>query len=181
MMKRENLVLDTMCFRIFILKLRKWKLQSGIGDRPVFERELPLVSLAEAPSRFENLRQILLATEVEVEDLQAKFNNNMAPVGLQETFFTEAGLLDISDLYGCDSPEETLIGMIDPQLVPVDRLDQVVRKYQIRKVFSHCGFSTVFPNPSGWYETTKGVEYFTDAKLPEHERFIPAGFAIVGH
>lgn len=181
MMKRENLVLDTMCFRIFVLKLRKWRVQGSVGPRPMFERELPLISLAEAPTRFENLRTVLQALEVEVEDVQSKFNNNMVPVGAEDTFFSEADLLEIADVYGYDSPLETLVNMDCPQLVPIDKLDQVVRRFKFTKVFTACPFETVFPNSSGWHCTVKGVEYFTDTHLPEDERFIPTGFAIIGH
>lgn len=181
MMKRENLVLDTMCFRIFILKLRKWLVQGSVGPRPVFERELPLITLAEAPTRFENLRAVLQALEVEVEDVQSKFNNNMVPVGAEDTFFSEAVSMEITDVYGFDSPLDTLVNLDAPHLVPVDKLDQVVRLFKFTKVFSTVQFETVFPNSSGWFCTVKGVEHFTDSHLPEDERFIPTGFAIIGN
>lgn len=180
-MKRENLVLDTLCFRLFILDLRKWTLTGSVGPRPVFERDLPLVSLMEAPTKLENLRMRLNSAEVEVENLQAKFNSNMVPTGSKESFFVEAGLLDIADLHGFDSPLETLINMDSPQLVPEDRLSQIVNCFRPTKVFVREFFNVVDPNPSGWYATVKRVEYFTDTHLPEDERFIPIGYAIVGH
>lgn len=181
MMKRENLILDSLCFRIFILNLRKWALQGEVGPQPVFERDFPMLSLAEAPTKFEDLRMVLLSTEIEVENLQVKYNNNMVPVGARESFFPEAELLGIGDIYGHDSPMETLFSFDIPQLVPMDRLYQVLRKYQVSNVFVTTCETDPAPNSSGWFATVNDVEYYTETHLPESERFIPAGYAIVGH
>lgn len=182
MMKRENLVLDTVCFRIFIARLHKWNLLGRIEPRPVFERAMPVQSLAEAPARFDSLRQILEAAEVEVEDLRTKFNNNLVPVDAEESFFANAELIEISDMYGFDHPLEVLLDLDCPQLVPEDKLEQVVRRFDVARVFAkQPSFEQVFTNSSGWYCTVKKVEYYTDQHLPEEERFIPQGFAIVGH
>lgn len=179
-MKRENLILDTLCFRLFILDLRKWTLTGSTGPRPAFERDLPLVSLMEAPTKLEQLRLRLHNAEIEVENLQAKFNSNMVPIDSEQSFFTEAALLGVVDLHGYSSPLETLIDMESPQLVPEERLSQIVNCFRPTKVFVREFFASE-PNPSGWYATVKRVEYYTDVHLPEEERFIPTGYAIVGH
>lgn len=180
MMKRENLVLDTLCFRIFILKLRKWVLQGSVGERPVYERDFPILSIAEASTKLENLRVVLNALEIEVENLQTKFNNNMVPVGAEDAFIREAELLDVADLYGFASPLETLLALQLPQLVPEDRLTQVIHGFGPSRVFVKATEHDPVPNSSGWFMLVNGVEFYTDSHLPEDKQFIPAGYAIVG-